>query len=585
MPGHTRLYRRGAVYYHRAAVPQDIVATYGKREETFSLKTRDHAEALRRVKIEAVRVDRLFDEHRLKLAREREEKLQELTPEQIATIKAVYLHHLLNEDEEVRIDGFEEMEDYEGQSVLVSTQQFDPRETFEDYEMLVEDMDEITRFNMARGKADPFYRSEAEEVLSWEGIDLRLDPSSPSWPRLTRALQEASVEAREAIRRRNKGDVVPTPDAPQAATQNVREAPLLSAAIKLWVDEKSRGAWSPKVRDDHLAWTDLFIEIAGDRPINTYRKEDARAFKSVLMKLPANSRKKPETRGLAARIAAEKAEQLGLEPMSASTVNKALNRVGAFWNWAEGHFDDLPTGLMKGLKIKIAVSPRDQRDAFSLVQMQTLFSSPLFSSCRSERFCSKPGTHVMTATAKFWLPLLGLFSGARLNELCQLQIDDVKEEAGVALLNVTNEGDDQSVKTNSGKRRLPVHSTLIALGFLDFVSLQRERKAPRLFPELRQDKYGYFSEGYSKFFSRYLERIGVKTAKTSFHSFRHNFEDACRNGGVPPNIMDALQGHAERGMAGRYGDGRYRIDLLKENIERVEYPGLDLTKVVRFQLD
>ncbi len=176
MPGHTRLYRRGAVYYHRAAVPQDIAATYGKREETFSLKTRDYSEALRRVKLEAVRVDRLFDEHRLKLARERDEKLQELTPEQIATIKAFYLHHLLGEDEEVRIDGFEELEVHEGRSVLVSPQQFDPRQTFEEYEMLVEDMDEITRFNMARGKSDPFYRSEAEEVLSWEGIDLRLDP-------------------------------------------------------------------------------------------------------------------------------------------------------------------------------------------------------------------------------------------------------------------------------------------------------------------------------------------------------------------------------------------------------------------------
>lgn len=103
MPGHTRLYRRGAVYYHRAAVPQDIVATYGKREETFSLKTRDHAEAVRRVRIAAVEVDKKFDEHRLKLARQQEPTLQELTPEQIATIKAVYLHHLLEEDAEVRL--------------------------------------------------------------------------------------------------------------------------------------------------------------------------------------------------------------------------------------------------------------------------------------------------------------------------------------------------------------------------------------------------------------------------------------------------------------------------------------------------
>jgi hypothetical protein len=213
VPGHTRLYRRGAVYYHRAAVPQDIVATYGKREETFSLRTRDHAEALRRVKIEAVRVDRKFDEHRLKLAREREEQLQELTPEQIATIKAYYLHHLLDEDEEVRIDGFEEVEEREGATVLLTPQQFDPRLTFDEYEDLVEDMDAITRHNLARGKADTFFHSEAEEVLSWEGIELKLDTSSPSWPRLVRALQEAAVVARDAIRRRNKGDVVPTPEA------------------------------------------------------------------------------------------------------------------------------------------------------------------------------------------------------------------------------------------------------------------------------------------------------------------------------------------------------------------------------------
>ena len=59
MTGHTRLYRRGATYYHRAAVPQDIVETYGKREETFSLRTKDKVEALIRVKVEAVRVDKL----------------------------------------------------------------------------------------------------------------------------------------------------------------------------------------------------------------------------------------------------------------------------------------------------------------------------------------------------------------------------------------------------------------------------------------------------------------------------------------------------------------------------------------------
>ena len=64
MTGHPRLYRRNATYYHRAAVPVDIKETYPKTEETFSLGTKDYAEALKLVRISAVMVDELFDSHR-----------------------------------------------------------------------------------------------------------------------------------------------------------------------------------------------------------------------------------------------------------------------------------------------------------------------------------------------------------------------------------------------------------------------------------------------------------------------------------------------------------------------------------------
>lgn len=61
--GHTRLYRRGATYYHRAAVPKDIAASYGKREEIVSLGTSDYAEAPRMARLAAVEVDRRFEQH------------------------------------------------------------------------------------------------------------------------------------------------------------------------------------------------------------------------------------------------------------------------------------------------------------------------------------------------------------------------------------------------------------------------------------------------------------------------------------------------------------------------------------------
>jgi hypothetical protein len=91
MTGHTRLYRRRATYYHRAAVPQYIQETYGKREETFSLRTKDRAEALTRVRVEAVRVDKLFAQHRRDQSRVTlsapNPALDELTPDQIAIVK------------------------------------------------------------------------------------------------------------------------------------------------------------------------------------------------------------------------------------------------------------------------------------------------------------------------------------------------------------------------------------------------------------------------------------------------------------------------------------------------------------------
>ena len=107
MPGHTRLYRRGPVYYHRAAIPVDIKDTYPKTEETFSLKTKDHREALRLVRIAAVEVDRKFEEHRRRLREEAGAPvMEELTDHQIKQLGSLYFASLLDEDEETRLDGF-----------------------------------------------------------------------------------------------------------------------------------------------------------------------------------------------------------------------------------------------------------------------------------------------------------------------------------------------------------------------------------------------------------------------------------------------------------------------------------------------
>ncbi len=178
MPGHTHLYRRGAVYYFRCAVPNEIKDTYGKREELRSLRTRDHKEAVRKLAAVTHEVMQAFEAHRRKLEQLAGPPLSDLSPEQLATIRAAYLSFRLEEDEETREEGFEEFEDTpQGRLMLTPTRE-DPRPTFEEAEQLLEDMDEVNRFCLARRKLDPFFAEEAKEVLSWDGIGLRLAPDS-----------------------------------------------------------------------------------------------------------------------------------------------------------------------------------------------------------------------------------------------------------------------------------------------------------------------------------------------------------------------------------------------------------------------
>lgn len=114
------------------------------------------------------------------------------------------------------------------------------------------------------------------------------------------------------------------------------------------------------------------------------------------------------------------------------------------------------------------------------------------------------------------------------------------------------------------------------MGLLEHLAMRRRTNELRVFPDLKMSDDGYYSSTYSKYYKRFLESLNVKHDKNSFHSFRHSFEDACRNSGVSAEIMNALQGHSESGMAGRYGSG-YNLSVLDGAIRKITYPNLDLS--------
>src|SRR5205823_4616345 len=99
---------------------------------------------------------------------------------------------------------------------------------------------------------------------------------------------------------------------------------------------------------------------------------------------------------------------------------------------------------------------RSDRDTFEIAELQTLFSCPVFT--EGERPKGGQGE------AAFWLPLLALFTGARLGELAGLTADDVRveQQSRIPALYIrerTERG--RRLKTSASERVVPVHRELI----------------------------------------------------------------------------------------------------------------------------
>lgn len=156
----------------------------------------------------------------------------------------------------------------------------------------------------------------------------------------------------------------------------------------------------------------------------------------------------------------------------------------------------------------------------------------------------------------FWLMPLGLFTGGRLNEICQLRVHDVFHDAhGVPLISINDNGFKKSLKNEQSRREIPICSKLIAMGFLDFVEERRQAEGPDalLFSELRFDEKHLYSRAASRFFCGPETGAGfigkhcpvALGGGFNFKSFRRTFATRLEKSGVPATTIAHLLGHAD----------------------------------------
>jgi integrase len=336
---------------------------------------------------------------------------------------------------------------------------------------------------------------------------------------------------------------------------------------------------APKTRliYDGLLWitSSLWGE---DRLLTSIDRAACRDLLELLRWLPSNPVKRFPS--LNAVQAAKMAKKTALKStLSAGSINGYMAKLRALMTFAvnEGWIDKNPA---TGLNVIDPIRDKDKRRPFSADQLRSIFHAPIYTGCVDDEWhYASPGPN-RPRRARFWVPLIGLFSGLRLNEICQLDLADIQTVEDVACFVVRGDPTGRAakrLKTTASERLVPIHPMLLQIGLLDYAEEQRSKLAVKLFPELKRTKDGYHSDGISKWFRRFLRSANAEAPLTCFHSFRHCFRDALREGRVPHDIGLALGGWAvnagQDGAERAYGSG-YSTRTLFEGIAAIRYPGL-----------
>lgn len=578
---HPRLTKRGRMFWIRAKVPADLKAHYApKTEIIYSLKTSDPREALEKVRIESVKVDQEFATARRKLNADLRSSLSDNEIERLA---AIHFHMIMEEDEELRMEGANEADLYasvakqiEAAGGRVNFSTPETRAEFglsqREYDRIGEALDFIEpdlRQALARGDTS-IVRDDVDELLNSNGI--KLANNSPAYRKLSFAVLKASLKALDAQKKRQQGEPVDTPPAPAPFLTVVSSAaddenPPLSVIFDRWKMERKPPA---KTVSDFGTYVRRFREINGDVPIKAINAGHIRAFKTAMLAMPNALGKKYQEMTVPQILEAFK-DDTKTPRLSPRTVkDKALGAISAILGYAKrNHYR--PDNPASGFEVAGSIQVEPPRIPFSLDDLKTIFTSPVF----TEGFRPVGGA----GEAAKWLPLLALFTGARPEELGRLTLADVRTEDGIIYLFINTIGEGKRVKTRSSRRKVPVHAQLVTLGFLDYIEERRKAKDSSLFPDLKS-KRSEITSAWLSWWGRYQDKLGIRDPRKVFYSFRHTAKRRFREAGVDKTLRDALMGHAHDDVAESYGldeEGMgFSLPTLDAALQRLAYPGLDL---------
>jgi integrase len=282
----------------------------------------------------------------------------------------------------------------------------------------------------------------------------------------------------------------------------------------------------------------LFLKVIADgnrdMMISEITIQHVQAYASKLSKLPKKT--SPEDPRSIDDIIASSTPRT-----SARTKFTHAQAVNMFLKWCQGQQYRIAPNLGGILTPSLKKpKPDKRRKHFTDDELKLLFES---------RMCQQ-GTFERDSDC--WLPILGLFTGARQAELCQLLSSDVRKEPETSLWYIDiNEDGDKRLKTDSSPRQVPIHPVLEQLKFVEFSQRASSNRGGRLFPGEKRNGVGEFGT-YSKRFNRYRESQGIKNTPAThlnYHSLRHTLQNDLLGQGHQEHVINDIVGHSQAGRS------------------------------------
>ncbi|NHZ81565.1 tyrosine-type recombinase/integrase [Massilia sp. CCM 8695] len=347
---------------------------------------------------------------------------------------------------------------------------------------------------------------------------------------------------------------------------------------------------APSTKKSYTESFELFATMVGgkQRMVHEIDESEFMEFVEALAHVPLHANKRGHQIKTSKEMLASppagtgpNGELIELETLAAESANSIRTNILGFMDIAIRSGRRLGANPMERTLRHSDGEEEGGAEAFTETELKTIFDPASFGSAK------RP--------TQFWPALLALYTGARLNELACLGLDDFIEEQGIPCIAIRHiprkkplsiqskrkVPDARRTKNKVSRRLVPLHPDLYEIGIQDYIDDMRSIGATRFFPTLPLDSRGKRERNLSRDGNDYLRKIGVHIHRMKvMHSFRDTVCDMLGVSDMDEVQADQWTGHKNQSVKGKHYRSTVAIKLQAQyGFKALYYPFIDIEKI------